>query len=94
MGASDTERETTMQTRLTARLSDREIVKNFLALPAGSLPAADWVDDGPEYTGSCWPYLRDYLRPLPTQRLNHDGSPIRLRADRDGWRDGVIVHAG
>ena len=83
-----------MRTMSHGRLSDEEIVANFLGLPAESLPAAGWVDDGPEYTGSCWPYLRDYLLPLHRQQLNHDGSPIRLRADRDGWRDGVVVRAG
>lgn len=76
------------------RLSDSEIVANFLALPPESMPSADWAESGPEFTGSCWPYLRDFVLPLHSQRLNHDGSPIILRADRDGWRRGVVVHAG
>jgi len=82
-------------TMTRGRLSDREIVENFLALPAEALPSAQWVDDGPEFSGSCWPHLRDFVLPAFRQRLNHDGSPIRLCADRaGGWRDGVIVHAG
>lgn len=81
-------------TATRGRLSDSEIVANFLALPAEAMPSASWVDDGPEFTGSCWPYLRDFLLSANRQKLNHDNSPIRLSADRDGWRTGVIVHAG
>lgn len=74
-----------------ARPSDTETIKAFLDLPTEALPRADWVDDT---LGSCWPYLRDYLRADDAQRLNHDGSPIRLMADRPEWREGVVVYAG
>lgn len=81
-------------TMFRGRLSDAEIVANFLALPPEAMPSATWVDDGPEFSGSCWPHLRDFLLPMSKQRLNHTGDGIRLHADRDQWRDGVIVNAG
>ena len=81
-------------TMTKGRLSDHDIVKNFLALPPETLPSATWVDDGPEFTGSCWPYLRDFVLPESKQRLNHDGSPILLKADSPEWRKGAVVNAG
>lgn len=82
------------QTMTTGRLTDAEIVANFLALPAESLPSAAWKDDGLEFSGSCWPYLRDFLLPLDRQKLNHDGAVIVLSAARSSWRGGVKVRAG
>lgn len=70
------------------------LVGRFLALPPESLPGASWVDDGPDSSDSCWPFLRDYLLPAAEQRLNHVGALVHLSADRPGWRDGVIVPAG
>ena len=83
-----------MHTMTRGRLSDHEIVANFLALPAEALPAAAWVEDGPEFNGSAWPYLRDFLLPVGRQQLNHDGSAIRLSAARTEFKRGVIIHAG
>lgn len=67
-----------------------EIIRDFLALPKTAMPAASWVDSMGE-DGSAWSHLRDYVRPAESQRINHLGETVHLRADRDGWRDGIVV---
>ena len=69
--------------------STKRIIRAFLLLHNGCMPAASWVDD--EDTSSCWNYLRDALREEEHQRYDHIDEPIRIRADADGWRDGVVV---
>lgn len=66
------------------------IIRNFLELPAESLPSASFVDDAANSYANAWQTLRNAADGDKTEWI--DG-PIRLRADRDGWRDGVIVHA-
>ena len=63
-------------------------ISEFLRLPAESMPAAQWLDDD---DSGAWSALRDMLRPSAQQRINHVGDRVRLSADRDGWRDGVVV---
>lgn len=67
---------------------DRSIIRAFLALPATALPAADYIGD-PGLLAP-WSALRVVVRP------GHDladtlSGRIRLSADRDGWRGGVVV---
>ncbi len=66
-----------------------ETIKGFLALPFEALPSAMWMDE--DASGSAWDLLVDAVRPSGKQRLDHFGDDIRLHADRDEWRDGVIV---
>ncbi len=70
-----------------------ERIKAFLALPHESLPAADWVGIGGELDdlGDPWAFLRDWLLPADSRELNHFGQAVRLTADRDGWRDGIVI---
>jgi hypothetical protein len=71
---------------------DEQIIKDFLALPLEALPSADWVEFcDSDMGGDCWSYLYDYILPKINQRYSHIGSPIRLRADRDEWKNGIIV---
>jgi hypothetical protein len=72
------------------RTQTRDIIREFLALPGVALPAADWVD-GMGDSVSPWTHLRDYLLPEARQCLDHLGETVRLRADRDGWREPVVV---
>jgi hypothetical protein len=71
--------------------TDQQTIREFLALPAEALPGADWLDPGDADEGSPYRHLRDAIRPESAQQLNHVGQRVRLHADRDGWRDGVIV---
>jgi hypothetical protein len=63
-------------------------IKAFIRLPKEAKPSADW-------RGSDDPLaiMRDMLVPEENQQYDHDGDRITLRADRDGWRDGVAVYA-
>ncbi len=67
-------------------------IREFLSLPPEALPAAQylspWNEDAGVPAGS---QLRDYVLPEHRQRINHMGEQVRLVADRDHWRNGVIV---
>lgn len=70
--------------------TDRAAVREFLSLPPESLPAAQYVY--PDACGECeppWSALRRWNRAgiFPEE-------PIRLHADRDGWRGGLTVAQG
>ena len=65
-------------------------IKAFLALPPEALPAADYV--GTPGILTPWRALRAAADASSDLRELLDGAAtIRLRADRDGWRDGVLV---
>jgi hypothetical protein len=75
----------------------RKIINQFWALPAVSLPGAVFVEDetfsGPGDdldVSDAWVVLR---RAAKTGESCTDlcGSAIRVRADRDGWRDGFVI---
>ena len=68
-------------------------IKEFLAIPGEALPAAQFIESDDEGY-SAWPMLRDYVRPVDLQAYNHCGEFVRLRADRDGWREGKLVRLG
>lgn len=70
---------------------DLATIKRFLALPAEALPGAMWYDDCDALRGSALAYLRDAVLPEERQEMNHIPARIRLHADRDSWREGVIV---
>ena len=79
-----------LRTREDCKMNTAETIRQFLRLPAESMPQATWIDsmdDG----GSAWPHLRDYVRTETLQRLDHMGEVVRLSADRDDWREGVVV---
>lgn len=71
--------------------TDAEIIREFLRLPPGEMPSAQFVDADDD--GSPWSYLRDSLLPVDRQQQEHTDELIRLWADRDGWRDGIVVVA-
>lgn len=62
---------------------DRETVREFLALPVEAMPSACYQGDG-EYSGHAWDMLRNGDWEIAP-------APIRLYADVDGWRKGVMV---
>ena len=67
----------------------QETVRDFRDMPAECLPAAEWVDSANYSEGlDAWQWLRDFAagRDMPL-----DGELVRLRADRFGWREGVVV---
>ena len=70
----------------------RETIRDFLRLPAESLPSADWI--GEPGLLAPWSALRDYLRAEDRRLADYAGEKIRLHADRDGWRDGAVVVLG
>ncbi len=65
-------------------------IRRFLALPVESLPKAEYVaDDGFLHP---WSALRCAVSRRPERQDMAIGcGAIRLRADRDEWRSGVIV---
>lgn len=66
-------------------------IREFLSLPSEALPQARFANPETAGNDNAWACLRDSLRDPSQQRLNHFGDKIVLQADRDGWRDGVIV---
>lgn len=77
----------------TETKTTKQIVQEFLSLPPGALPSAIYLDDfDVEDLGTPWRQLRQYaygsVPPL------HLGERVLLTADRDGWRDGVVVTLG
>jgi hypothetical protein len=72
--------------------SNIQTIKEFLLLPYEALPGAFWAEASVEKDlGSPWPYLHDAVLLAEKQQFNHFGLQIRISADRDEWRDGVIV---
>lgn len=70
--------------------TDIDTIRRFLALPAESLPAADYVAESGLLHP--WSALRCATSRNPERQDMATGcGSIRLRADRDEWRDGVIV---
>lgn len=67
-----------------------QTIINFLALPATATPSASYVDDEANSYADAWQTLRNAANGDTSEWI--DG-PIRIRADRDGWRDGVVVEA-
>ena len=63
-------------------------IRAFLALPGEALPAADYV--GEPGILHPWSALRVAIGRDADMRDLLSGA-IRLHADRDGWRDGVVV---
>lgn len=70
--------------------SARDIIRAFLDLPAEAMPSAVHLHAEP-MTADPWAAIRDYMLPDDAREYSHAGDEIRLRADRDGWRDGVNV---
>lgn len=66
------------------KLGDLYAVTAFLALPPTAGPQATFLAGGDDCGVSAWDLLR-----VPGLRCGD--TPVRLRADCDGWRDGVIV---
>ena len=67
-----------------------QTIINFLALPSTAIPSASYIDDDANSYADAWQTLRNAATGDTSEWI--DG-PIRLRADRDDWRDGVIVEA-
>lgn len=71
-------------------LESRPTVRQFVKLDAVDMPSASWIQgEDEDDLGSPWLYLSDFA-------MGHDigaayGSSVILRADRDGWRDGICV---
>jgi hypothetical protein len=70
--------------------STRVVIETFLDLPAECLPSADWLSPSDDL-GSVWDHLRDIIKPEDEQEMNHTGEKVRLHADSDGFRQGVII---
>jgi len=69
-------------------MTTEQTIRDFMRLPPEALPSARWTDER-ENDDDPWPFLRDYV--ANEQTMLHDGDSVRLTADRDGWRDGVVV---
>lgn len=67
-----------------------QAIIDFLSLPATALPNASYIDDEANSYADAWQTIRNAADGDTSEWI--DG-PIRLRADRDEWRDGVIVSA-
>jgi hypothetical protein len=63
-----------------------EKIRQFLRLPFTALRAAHWVNGE---TGGEWAAIRNAAAGILPVHLC--GEKIILRADCDGWRDGVMV---
>lgn len=70
-------------------VATRATVREFLQFPAGALPAADFVRDyESDLVCNLWSYLRRFVQGKSAVRFMIQ---IRLKADRDGWRQGKVV---
>lgn len=67
-----TDRQTDVQ-------ATRDILRAFLDLPAGTIPAAHFVDANEP--GNAWDAIREYM----LDDLTGCGVEVRLHADRPGW---------
>lgn len=71
-------------------MNSRAIVSDFLAIPTTALPSAVWASAAyAEDLGDPWGHVRDVAGGDDTSTVS--GARIILRADRDGWRNGVTV---
>lgn len=71
----------------------KQTVRDFLRLPAEAMPSAIYLDDADvEDIGTPWRQLRQYA--YGSDPAIHLGERVILTADRDGWRDGVVVTLG
>ena len=75
----------------TTDQSTTDTIRDFLALPPEALPSVAFVDGMGSKDYHAGAHLRDWLLPDPRRHINHMGETVRLQADRDGWRDGVVV---
>lgn len=66
---------------------DRATVGEFLSLPAEAMPSARFAspDPGDQSERPWWALRRWYCAGIIPD------APIRIRADRDGWRGGIVV---
>ena len=67
-----------------------QTITAFLALPTNAIPSASYLDYEANSYADAWQTLRNAANGGTSEWI--DG-PIRIRADRDRWRDGVIVEA-
>lgn len=68
----------------------QRLATDFLALPAEALPSAQWAAISDEDAGdTAWEAVRQVARGAVDGNL--DGETVRLHADRDEWRDGVVL---
>ena len=67
-----------------------QAIADFLELPSTSMPSAAYIDVDANNYSNAWQTLRNAIAGDTSEWI--DG-PIRLRADRDVWRQGVVVHA-
>jgi hypothetical protein len=74
---------------VSATKTTLDTIREFLQLPNTAMPQAYYtnIDEG----CNAWRQLRDYVRPKADQEINHCGESVTLKADRDGWRDGITV---
>lgn len=67
-------------------------ISEFLMLPKESLPSAEYVSGGIPGLVGAWEALRLSLRRSDREEMaDVIAGEIRLTADREGWRDGIVV---
>lgn len=67
-------------------MTHTELIREFLRLPSVALPRVAMLDDDSEAWDHGWDLLRRRADGEPPMGLE-----ARLSADRDEWRDGVVV---
>lgn len=66
--------------------------RQFLAVPDATLPDAAWMDlDDAHQPGSAWRVLRALAVGDEYHVAGACGCTLRLHADAEGWREGVII---
>ena len=66
------------------------IISEFLSLPVQAMPGAEYVDREANEYASAWDSIRSIIADTEDLSWWIDG-PIRLSANRDGWREGIII---
>lgn len=66
------------------------VVSAFLALQVTALPGASYLDDDDSWQRDPWSTLRS-MAITGQSAVVTCGSRIIVSADRDGWRDGVVI---
>jgi hypothetical protein len=72
----------------TSNQKRADICKRFLRLPSTALPSAILIDDD---EGDAWETVRTLARGERPGLEVGLADELRLRADADGWREGVIL---
>lgn len=71
--------------------SPRAIARQFLALDPSTLPSARSASDAGDDHCDAWLCLRRLAKGMRLDGRQGFADALRLRADADGWRDGVVI---